>query len=872
MWFKYTSFLISKYSDGTTDGVFSKHNILNVLHHAYESVKYNIPQSSLIWNQYRDFISLDLQNEDTSNKTKQKLDKLYLERLSIPHKTLSDTYTDYSTFVTSISNDNSEYEQKMSSSYKIYSKALKSLELRDKWEATISKENSVENYAAYIQWEITLEPKKFQSPELTMALYERAIKDYPNVPEIWDDYILYVSDNHFSAKNILSIVDRGLLACHCAGSLWAHKLRMLIIQNTEGDQLEELKNMFLSKRLMESAENYNNWKIFIVEWLQYYLRPEGKQSGISEENILIDCETAIERVKEQGFSDPDFKVEKIVYQIFKSFEYEGFTWRDLVKVHGNKADYWITRIDTEIEEKQSIESIRQTFEAALRRKNLDFPETILEKRVEFERKFGTSLNVQQALAFARIKSKIYQHKRMEAVPQERFLDFVPTEQDTGGGLHPVEIIDPGKLKRSYEDTEMEERESNEAGRPIEMSELLDQLPKKVSKQEHIVETGGRDRENNTVIVTNLSKSTTEPDIRHFFKDCGEILSLSLSEDHVASIEFAQHQDALSALTKSFKKLHDSEITVKLGEETTIWVTNFPPDYTEENIRDLFDQYGNIMSVRFPSLKFNTHRRFCYVQFSDSHSARKAVSELDGEIIGKFTLQVKISNPAKKSGRSGAMYEDREVFVKGLDFNKVDETELRNVLGECGEIERVRLPLSRGNEKAGRLHDGYGFVVFKNAADANTAIKVLDGKKLGSRNIKLTLSSNRATPAKTVSKIVMDAPLESEHDKNLSANISARTLNVSNLSDIVNDTQLRNIFEKYGPLKQITLQPKLNNAKVEYVDVADAGKAELALQGYEIGGQRIFIGASSAAKPKASEVRQPATVPFVPRSLLRRKKI
>lgn len=859
MWYKYTSYLISKHTDGERDDEFSTGNILKVLDQAYQSIKYNIPHSSLIWVQYRDFVSIGLEHESTIKDTQRKLDEMYLERLSIPHKTLQETYVDYSTFVTSTFRDNAVYEGKMKTSYKVYSKALESLQLREKWESIVSKENSIANYAAYIQWEITLTPMKLQSPELTMALYERALQYYPEIHEIWDDYILYVSEKAFSPDKISSIVDRGLLACHYSGLLWAHRLRINIIQGASVDQLEEMKNAFLGKRLMETPDHYQDWKVFMIEWLSYQTRPECEKSDSQEENLLLDCQMAVERIKQQGYSDTDFVIEKIIFNIFKSFGFDEVSWRDFVKTHGDKAEYWINRLDAEIESKHSLDSIRQTFGAALRRKKLDFPEKILEKRVEFERKFGNSLDIQKALAFLRIKSKIVQHNRMESVSPE------PTGEVI---LHPVEIIDSNSLKRKHDDTDMADDTNATAESLREVA--LNEKETKAPKHEHVPEKGGRSRENNTVIVSNLPSTATEQNVTQFFKECGEIQSLSLNNENVAIIEFSDHQSALSALTKNHKKFKKTEITVNIGEETTVWVTNFPPDYTEEKIRSLFDNYGTIMSVRFPSLKFNTHRRFCYVQFSDANSAHKAAAELDGELVGKFTLQVKISNPAKKNERSGAMYEDREVFVKGLDFNKVDEKELREMLAEFGTIEKVRLPLSQGNEKLGRLHDGYGFVVFETAAAANSAIKFMDGRKAGSRKIHMSLSSHRAAAPKTVSKVLLDVPMNEGNSATISAEINSRTLVISNLADTINDTQLQGVFEKYGPLKQIVLQPKLNNAKVEYVNVADAGKAELALQGYEIGGQAIHIGAPTG-NPKGNKTQKPATS-FVPRSLLRKKRI
>lgn len=62
-----------------------------------------------------------------------------------------------------------------------------------------------------------------------------------------------------------------------------------------------------------------------------------------------------------------------------------------------------------------------------------------------------------------------------------------------------------------------------------------------------------------------------------------------------------------------------------------------------------------MDVRFPSLKYNSHRRFCYVQFMSSEQAQRA-TQLDGKQLGeKERLVAKISAPNQKKDRSGPVY-------------------------------------------------------------------------------------------------------------------------------------------------------------------------------------------------------------------------
>lgn len=875
MWQKYCGYLISKFSP-ESENDFSYENILKVLERGIEITGYNIPESYLLWNQYRDFISSQLVEKSKIQREKivSKLKTAYQDRLSVPHNTLRDTFTDYSTFITN--NDNQNYEKELVKANKIYSQTLKKLELREPWETKIRENNSLENYAAYVQWEVA-RPKKQQEPELVKALYERTIHDYPIIPEVWDDYISYLSAKLFLASETFLVIERGLLACPHSGLLWAHKFRVSAIMGASLEELGDLKQSFNNIPNLKEPEEYINWKAFMIEWIGYLGRSiDQKKGNLTEdslEELLCDCEDILERAKRDGGSDPNFELELTVFELFRKFNYD-CQWEDLKKNHGNKTEYWLERIQFETESSSDdvYNRVRPIFDEALARSNIDWPEKINEKYILFERRYGTALGVQKALGNARVKNKIVQLRRQEAYQRSNFESISNPVPSTSGAVSALEIIDSSSsVKRAHDDIEMGDSDTQKLSqKETDQTDLLDSPSKKTPKQQH--KTNERDRENNSVVVSKLPTNISEKDIHKYFEECGEILSLNLHQGNkIATIEFGDHFGALSALTKDKKKIKNSEIQVRSGEETTLWVTNFPPEYTEERIRELFEPFGKIMSIRFPSLKFNTHRRFFYIQFSNAHDAHKAVHELDGEQFGEYSIQVKISDPSKKLDRKGAMYEDREIFIKGLDFNAIDEKELREVLGSYGTIERVRLPLSRSNESQGRLHDGFGFVVFSKSSEAEAAINSMNETKLGSRIVHVSLASNKNRGPKQTSKLVLDDSLHGSKkgsEETSATDIKARTLTISNLPDTVNDSQLKLIFEKYGPLKQITLRTDLNSAKVEYANVADAGKAELALQGYIISGQLIKIGESSSL---GNNPAGKSSMKFIPRAMLLKSK-
>lgn len=140
----------------------------------------------------------------------------------------------------------------------------------------------------------------------------------------------------------------------------------------------------------------------------------------------------------------------------------------------------------------------------------------------------------------------------------------------------------------------------------------------------------------------------------------------------------------------------------------------------------------MLDVRFPSLKFRTDRRFCYVQFASSSAAHQA-TELDGTTTENgHKLVVKISNPAKKEARGGAMQEGREIFCKNLDF-RVKDNEIRDVFSKFGTVENLAIPTNVDGRRK-----GFFFVTFSSKVCFQNPCPALIGRSNEGNRRKRTL--------------------------------------------------------------------------------------------------------------------------------------
>ncbi|XP_019430711.1 PREDICTED: polyadenylate-binding protein RBP47C-like isoform X1 [Lupinus angustifolius] len=77
--------------------------------------------------------------------------------------------------------------------------------------------------------------------------------------------------------------------------------------------------------------------------------------------------------------------------------------------------------------------------------------------------------------------------------------------------------------------------------------------------------------------------------------------------------------------------------------TTIFVGGLDPDVTDEDLRQSFSQYGEIVSVKIP-----VGKGCGFVQFANRNNAEEALQKLNGTTIGKQTVRLSWGrNPANK---------------------------------------------------------------------------------------------------------------------------------------------------------------------------------------------------------------------------------
>ncbi|CAG8586062.1 26639_t:CDS:10, partial [Racocetra persica] len=746
LWKEYINYVIQEYKssleemDETGDNsgeVVTLDQIRLVFAEAIKKTGNVVPESHIVWDVCKEFEEQILEASPRDDEQKNRVQKMYLDRIKVPHA--KKTFSDYSSFVTKY--DNPNYEKHMVDANASFSQAKRKYYERDHYEQTlIASGNGLDKYMEYIEFE-----KKQSAPnwQAVRTLYERAIVFHYLDPSLWENYVFQLIDKKFPNNMVLGVAERSVRNCPWSGDLWGHYIRVL---EKDYDSHNEIKDI-ISKAT--SNEMLNNNVDELVKVLLAYCDFERRKikPPLNSENTLSLINTIQESLQtvKQFFpsGDPNYRLERYLIEIEtlnKNITKAREVWENLIKTHGKGSETWIRYIEWE-RFMGNHDEIHKKFKRASQQ-NTDWPERIFDAWEQFEHQYGTLDSLENALMFIRKQMKVVAHRRAKNATLE--VQNVGTEQAF-------------QVPTTFDNTQAEVSQSSKVSQP-EISEPGNDAKKrkpeedepqlegspayKKSKAQH-PEKPKRDREFTTVVASNLPLDVTEGQLKNLFNECGKIVDIHIIEDSEkaqksAHIEFAKRDDVPAALTKDKKKIGDNEINVYKITEHTLFITNFPET---ANLEEMFDKYGKIISIRYPSRNLRAGR-FCYIEYENRESALSALEMNGFEIETGKKLNVVISNPSLKKTRSPP--KQNEIYIRNLPSH-VERSELETLCKTHGSVIDVRIPTTK--DKKCR---GIAFVEFDNEEHAKAAL-ALHNTEFKECILNVTLSnSNRGNGQKSTS--------------------------------------------------------------------------------------------------------------------------
>jgi RNA recognition motif-containing protein len=80
----------------------------------------------------------------------------------------------------------------------------------------------------------------------------------------------------------------------------------------------------------------------------------------------------------------------------------------------------------------------------------------------------------------------------------------------------------------------------------------------------------------------------------------------------------------------------------------IYVSNLSYNVQDEDLRDYFEDYGEVSSAKVITDKFtNRSRGFGFVEMSDDAAAQKAIKELHGAMVDGRSISVTVAKPREE---------------------------------------------------------------------------------------------------------------------------------------------------------------------------------------------------------------------------------
>jgi len=206
----------------------------------------------------------------------------------------------------------------------------------------------------------------------------------------------------------------------------------------------------------------------------------------------------------------------------------------------------------------------------------------------------------------------------------------------------------------------------------------------------------------------------------------------------------------------------------------VLVKGIPYSSTEKDIRKVFEEFGQVESVHIPVYRDSGRKKgICFVMFSNSEAADKAVESMNNKQIEDRTVTVKLAQGAppnypasqdnnntnnkndseekRSSGyrdsnrneaadrgrdRSNDKYSSLTVFVGSLPFS-TDDKQLRDFFADCGEINHIRLPVHHDSGRS----KGIAYVDFATSSGAAAAI-AMNGQDLEGRSLRINYAPEK----------------------------------------------------------------------------------------------------------------------------------
>lgn len=166
----------------------------------------------------------------------------------------------------------------------------------------------------------------------------------------------------------------------------------------------------------------------------------------------------------------------------------------------------------------------------------------------------------------------------------------------------------------------------------------------------------------------LPQETTEAELKEYFGQFGTVASVNIKMDAMTGrsrgFAFIVYEDVSSldkVLKDEFHNFKNKKVAVKkaASKQGKIYVGKFNTPITEDEIKQHFSQYGNVVEVQRPvdRSKNNEPKNFCFVTFEKEETANTLLKKASENVHGQEVELKKVTlkqEGGMRGGRGGGM--------------------------------------------------------------------------------------------------------------------------------------------------------------------------------------------------------------------------
>lgn len=272
-----------------------------------------------------------------------------------------------------------------------------------------------------------------------------------------------------------------------------------------------------------------------------------------------------------------------------------------------------------------------------------------------------------------------------------------------------------------------------------------------------------------IFIKNLDKAIEQKELYDTFSFFGRILSCKIAMDEhghskgYGFVHFEKEECALRAIEKingmviqgrvvyvgKFIPSSDRKSVSGRLRFNNIYVKNFPPETTDESLREMFEEFGEIKSCCVEKDSEGKSKGFGFVCYGEPEQAEAAVKtmhgkELNGRVLYASRAQRKEERQEELKQRLEKQRAERQskytsgvnLYVKNLDDN-IDDEALKNEFSRYGPITSAKV-MTDANCRS----KGFGFVCFTQPDQAARAVTEMNATIVGSKPLYVALAQRK----------------------------------------------------------------------------------------------------------------------------------